>query len=672
VLATAQRVAAASGGAFDVTCGPLVALWRAARQSGVLPTEGAIASALQLSGYPALELDAERRRAWFAAPAMRLDLGGIAKGYACAEARDVLARHGVPSALVELGGDLAVGAPPPGETGWSIDAGCGAVAGAGAGAGTGAGAATRLLVSHGSVATSGDSAQGFVIGGVRYSHVLDPRTGRALATPADSAPVCCTVVARDGALADALASACRVLGPRAGQALVAPFAEDDAELRLVCEDGSRPLFDGRTLAGWTARGGRHDGDARWSVEDGCLVGRTGPGDAGGLLYTESEHTSFELSLQCRLDRPFDSGLFVRMVPDARGAQLTLDDRPDGEVGGLYSEGWLAHAGPAAAKAWRRGAWNHVLLRCTGFDLRMQAWINGVPGLDATVPQAFAADGRPVYAPRGRIGLQVHGGGSEAPDARACFRDVRVRDLPVLGEESAEAGAALALDWEELVGSGAGPTALSAWEAVDGEGAPRAPHDWRAFDGVLHVPSRAPGGYLRTRADYRDFVLRGEFRLARMANGGLFVRGKRERALPDGRVEPAGNPAYSGCEIQLIDDFNWGAVTGTELLPWQRTGSLYGALAVDASTASGVAGAAPVSHLRPIGEWNTLEVLCRGSRIAVALNGRALYDVDTHALTAEPPFAARAPGGFLGLQRYAAADVEGDTAIWLRGLRVRRL
>ena len=74
----------------------------------------------------------------------------------------------------------------------------------------------------------------------------------------------------------------------------------------------------------------------------------------------------------------------------------------------------------------------------------------------------------------------------------------------------------------------------------------------------------------------------------------------------------------------------------------------------------------------MGEWNTFEVLYRGTRLAVALNGRTLYDVDTHGLEADPPFAERAPTGFIGLQRHASPGEEGDVMIRFRNVFVQPL
>ena len=98
-----------------------------------------------------------------------------------------------------------------------------------------------------------------------------------------------------------------------------------------------------------------------------------------------------------------------------------------------------------------------------------------------------------------------------------------------------------------------------------------------------------------------------------------------RAARDGS-----NPAYSGCEVQILDDFNWETRTNSTLQPYQFTGGLYGAHPPGVKNA-----------LRPLGEWNTYQIHYAGSRIQTVLNGHVLYDVDTHTLEgAKPPFAER--------------------------------
>lgn len=196
VLDAAQRTSRASAGAFDVTVGPLVRLWRQSRKARQLPAPEALSAARSLTGHDRVILS-KPDSVLLVTPGMQLDLGGIAKGHACDRALAAMAALGVPCALVDTGGGLALGDPPPGQAGWKIGL---------------LGDRTRILVlSRCGVATSGDSEQFVEIDGVRYSHILNPATGLGL-TRQEMA----TVVAPDGMTADALATACCVLGgPRA-------------------------------------------------------------------------------------------------------------------------------------------------------------------------------------------------------------------------------------------------------------------------------------------------------------------------------------------------------------------------------------------------------------------------------------------------------------------------
>lgn len=198
VLSTADDVSRKSGGAFDVTIGPLVQLWRDARRSGRLPDAEMLSHARSRSGAPLLQVDTTRAMVRLWVSDMRLDLGGIAKGYILQDALKVLRANGVRSALVEAGGDVVVGDPPPGQPGWSVFV---------AGADTATLRRARALANV-AVATSGGSEQFVEIGGVRYSHVIDPQTGLGV-----TGRHIVTVIADDAALADAAATALSVLGP---------------------------------------------------------------------------------------------------------------------------------------------------------------------------------------------------------------------------------------------------------------------------------------------------------------------------------------------------------------------------------------------------------------------------------------------------------------------------
>lgn len=437
--------------------------------------------------------------------------------------------------------------------------------------------------------------------------------------------------------------------------LLAPsFAGDARAQGKSDEDGRRQfsvrgwtsLFDGKSLDGWVTQGGRYDGKAVWTVEDGALVGREGPGKAGGLIYTEQRYRSFVLSLETKIDYPFDSGVFVHMRPEAKGLQVTLDHRPGGEIAGIYSEGWLHH-NPEGEKLYRKGEWNRVELRCTGIHPRVQVWINGALATDWT-----RRPGLPNFALDGLIGLQVHGNRGDPATRTARFRDIWIRELPTVPAahfnidpegQLRPTRAGKKAGWRNLLAKG-----IESWSFGDGGEADKA---CRIRDGVLEFPKEGADGYIRTKESFGDFELRMDFRIAKMANSGLFLRGDVK----------GGNPAYSGCEVQILDDFNWEKVTGSKLKETQFTGSLYGAIPPGDRTA-----------LHPLGRWNSYQVLYRGSRLRVELNGRLLYDVDTHELEAKPAFAKRAREGFIGLQRHAPKQVEAEVYAAFRNIWVREL
>lgn len=207
VLRRSQALAERTGGAFDVTVGPVVSLWRKARREKKLPEPAKLAEALKAVGYQKLRLDPRQHTARLLAPYMRLDLGAIAKGYAVDEALKVLRTRGIRRALVSGGGDMAAGDPPPGKKGWRIEVGSLDA--------TNAPAPRFVLLANAGLATSGDLFQHVEIDGRRYSHIIDPRTGIGLTDHSLA-----TVIAPDAITADSLATAVSVLGPERGRRLI--------------------------------------------------------------------------------------------------------------------------------------------------------------------------------------------------------------------------------------------------------------------------------------------------------------------------------------------------------------------------------------------------------------------------------------------------------------------
>lgn len=217
VLARAEELARLSDGAFDVTVGPYVRLWRAARRTGRMPAADALAEAAARVGWRHVVLDAAAQTVRLAVPGMQLDLGGIAKGYAIDAALAVLRAHGVDRAYVALGGDVVVGAPPPGEAGWALQV---------AYADT---AHRHVVLAHAAISSSGDTEQFVEIDGRRYSHVVDPHTGLGL-----TSRVAATVVAPCATCSDGLATLLTTLGPARGLPLLeAHFPEARAYVRRV-------------------------------------------------------------------------------------------------------------------------------------------------------------------------------------------------------------------------------------------------------------------------------------------------------------------------------------------------------------------------------------------------------------------------------------------------------
>lgn len=207
VLRRAQEISRLSDGAFDVTAGPLISLWRRAHRQREMPGQERLEQARRAVGYQKLELFPRPRSARLLVPKMRLDLGAIAKGYAAQEALGVLEKRGIRCAMVMASGDVAVGDPPPGRPGWRIEIAPIDV--------PNAPPRRFVLLKRYGLATSGDVFQYVEINGTRYSHIVSPHTGLGLT---DHSLV--TVIAPDAMTADALATAVSVLGPDKGAKLV--------------------------------------------------------------------------------------------------------------------------------------------------------------------------------------------------------------------------------------------------------------------------------------------------------------------------------------------------------------------------------------------------------------------------------------------------------------------
>jgi len=192
------------------------------------------------------------------------------------------------------------------------------------------------------------------------------------------------------------------------------------------------------------------------------------------------------------------------------------------------------------------------------------------------------------------------------------------------QPSGEAAPPPAVDnqWEQAFTPMFNGVDLTGWQVMGSE-------SWSVQDGVLECSGEG-GGWIRSERQYRDFVLRLEYRVTPDANSGIFIRSALE-----------GNPAFSGMEIQVLDDYG-------EPPDTHSAGSLYDAVAP------------AVNASKPAGEWNQVEITCWGDNLVVFMNGQKLYAINLAdpALNAtqaeERKFPNRAQTGYIGLQNHGAA------------------
>jgi thiamine biosynthesis lipoprotein len=229
-ITEALRYTRESDGAFDITVGPLMKAWGFFRGEGRLPTDGELEAARRHVGASHVVLNAADRTIAFDEPGVELDLGGIAKGYAVDRAASILKERGVAAALVSSGGSTIYGlGAPPGRDGWNvsiqdpIDA---------------RRTALEVTVKDRAVSIAGSSEKFFESGGVKYSHIMDPRTGRPV-----QGVLSVVALAATGTAGDALDDALFVMGVERSRAYLQRQPDTEAFFflpALVHLKGRRP------------------------------------------------------------------------------------------------------------------------------------------------------------------------------------------------------------------------------------------------------------------------------------------------------------------------------------------------------------------------------------------------------------------------------------------------
>lgn len=357
------------------------------------------------------------------------------------------------------------------------------------------------------------------------------------------------------------------------------------------QEGFVPLFNGKDLSGWKGLvkdppsrakmtpeelekaqiAADEDMRAHWKVVNGVLVfdGK------GHSLCTARDYKDFELFVDWKIEKEGDSGIYLRGSP-----QVQIWDPaqwPEGS-GGLYNN----KKGPSKPLKLADnpiGEWSTFRIRMVGEHVTV--YLNNVLVVDNVVMENYWERDKPIY-PTGQIELQAH-------STTLYFRNIYIREITpdekpqIVSEEEVAEGFVPLFNGKNLSG----------WVG-DTIG-------YVAEEGMIVIYPKRGSGNLYTEKEYSDFVLRFEFKLTPGANNGLGIRAPLK-----------GDAAYVGMELQILDNT---ALIYKELKPYQYHGSIYGVVP------------AKRGFQNPVGEWNFQEVIAKGTKITVNLNGVTIVDAD---------------------------------------------
>jgi len=365
---------------------------------------------------------------------------------------------------------------------------------------------------------------------------------------------------------------------------------------LPQDDGFVPMFNGKDLTGW--KGLVEDPIARakmtpkqlsdkqkkaddimrqdWKVENGLLVFE---GKGYDNLCSEKKYGDIELYVDWRIAPDGDAGIYLRGSP-----QVQIWDTARTDVGAQVGSGGLYNnktyeSKPLMVADNPVNEWNSFYIRMEGD--KVTVYLNGKLVTDHTILENYWDRSIPIF-PEEAIELQAHG-------TRVEYRDLYVREIP-------RPKAYEVSDTEKKDGF------VPLFNGINMTGWIGNLHDYFAKDGMIICdPANGGHGNLYTEKEYSDFVIRFEFMLTPAANNGLGIRAPLE-----------GDAAYVGMELQILDNE---ADVYKDLHPYQYHGSVYGVIP------------AKRGYLKPLGEWNYEEVIAKGNRITITLNGTVILDGD---------------------------------------------
>lgn len=318
----------------------------------------------------------------------------------------------------------------------------------------------------------------------------------------------------------------------------------------------------------------------WKVENGLLVF-----DGAGYdnLCSEKQYGDFEMYVDWMLDPAgpeADAGIYLRGTP-----QVQIWDTARVNVGAQVGSGGLYNnqvnkSTPSKVADNKLGEWNSFYIKMVGD--RVTVVLNGEKVVDNVILENFWDRKSPIF-PVEQIELQAHG-------SKVYYRDIYVKELPRV--EAFQLPAEEAKEGFKVLFDG---TNMHEWTGNT--------TDYILEDGCISMhPEKSFGGNLYTKNEYGNFIYRFEFQLTEAANNGVGIRTPME-----------GDAAYAGMEIQVLDCEH---PVYKDITPLQHHGSVYGILPARADHAKA---------FKPVGEWNTEEIMADGDHIRVTVNGVVILD-----------------------------------------------
>jgi HEAT repeat protein len=382
--------------------------------------------------------------------------------------------------------------------------------------------------------------------------------------------------------------------------LKGPESEYDKELiskylqSMPQDEGFVSMFNGKDLTGWqglvenpVTRAKMKPADLakkqveankkmleNWSVKDGSIWFN----GSGNNLCSVKEYGDFEMLVDWKISKKGDSGIYLRGSPQV---QIWDTSRVDAGAqvgsGGLYNN-QKNERNPLKVADNPIGDWNS--LRITMIGEKVTVWLNGILVVDNVTMENYWDRSIPIF-PKGAIELQAHG--TDLAFRNIYVREISEKDYNLSPEEKADGFVSLfnGRNLDNWIGN---------------------KESYVAGDGMIVIhPDKGSGGNLYTEKEYADFNFRFEFLLTPAANNGLGIR-----------APLTGDAAYAGMELQILDNT---APVYANLQPYQYHGSVYGVIP------------AKTGYLKPIGDWNYEEVIVKGTRVKVILNGTVIVDGD---------------------------------------------